>query len=372
MFLDKNTFSTFSDIQWAEYDSGNKTGILHNGVFYLNGDVLHPSFIETTSDIVTEPLFPKMNTKYIGMETKKTGGLGAHLRTQLQSSNGSLQLNVLALGLSSNTEKQKLEEFVMLPDSGCAFKTPNAYPYYNFQDDVVADLILFKPNALTQLIVRLAFRNISAICLDTESHINFVCDRFTRTYEMFNAHGDHALNKPSRDPSKWRPVFYCDIQHYTAESLGRTIAKTKTIPNVLMARIPSPLKEAITNQTEMANYENGMIMGPVLKPKHIKGDIAPKLCKEYQELIITAFLYERFLTQHDNLNVKKIRALLLFFGLLGYCPHQLGSYTMSGKHRGTGKNVRTLSGEKRGMENIAEESLKRVRIVNGKWVGQKY
>ena len=373
MFLNKNTFSTYSSIQWAEYADG-RSGLLHNGVFYSNGDVMQPSFIDAHANIKTSLIFPKMNTKYIGMESKKTGGLGSHLRTQIQiSSNEPLQLTVLVLGLSSNTARQQLEEFVQLPDSNCTFKTPHAYPYYTPQDDVAADLILNnKPDALTQLIVRLAFRNISAICFGVENYANFVCDRFTRTYDMFTSHADHALNKPLRNPSKWRPVFYCDSVHYTAESLGRAIAKTKSIPDVLMIRIPSPLKEAIINQTDMANYENGKIMGPIMKPKHIKGDIAPRLCKEYQELIITAFLYERFLTQHDHQNIKKVKSILLFFGLLGYCPHQLGSYVMSGKHRGTGKRVRTLCGETPGKEKIAEESLKRVKLVNGVWVGQKY
>ena len=231
---------------------------------------------------------------------------------------------------------------------------------------MATDMILDTPSKLSTIILQLAMLDISCVSFDTEDSITVIVDKFTRTYSMFTANADHALNKPTREPHNWKAVSYLGTQHYTAESLGRAIAKTNKLPSLYDDQLPEILTRSIHTQASFIELKESE---QKVTPK-LKGDTIPKMCYEYQKLLTLAYVINKYIPGH--VYTSQIDALFLFFGMHGYIVRQLGAYVRSDKYRGTGKNIRTFSGENTGSENIDEYSLKRLKMIDGKWRGLKY
>ena len=355
-------FHTYTDIYW--YNKSSSSGIVHNNMFYPNGDLLKGEYIEVDTSSL-ESILPEMNTKYFGFEQKKVGGLGTHIRLQIQSSNSHEPVSLLAIGLNT-PNLQTIFESIVHNNPNLSFKD-ECNPYYYFDDDTAADLVLSDRSLFVKMVMIFSLENISIISFELDEFMSVVADKFTRTYEMFTQNEDHAKNKPAREINNWIPINYLGEQHYTYESFARAIAKNITIPTILDTHLPPILREGIARQDLFLN--NPSTDKPY--PKKLKGDTVPRICSEYQTMLSKSFLLKKYVTlnNYDNL---KVESLLLFFGMYGYIPHQLGSYIRSDKYRGAGKRVRTFSNETKGSENIADSSLKRVNMVDGIWVGKQF
>lgn len=356
-------FSKYSNIVWYS-KSPNLKGIVHNKMFYPNGDLLKGEYIDVDSTYC-EPILPEMNTKHFGIEYKKVGGLGKHTRIHIQTSNSRCPVSLLALGVNTIKLQNTFEQIVY--DHKLLEFKDESDPYYNFEGGTAADLILSDRSKLVEIVILFSLNNISIVSLELDEFMTVLADKFTRTYEMFTHNEDHALNKPTREINNWIPITYMNEQHYTCESLTRSIAKHTTIPTILDTHLPPILREGIARQELFLN--NPTIIKTY--PKKLKGDMIPRLCSEYQTMIIKAFLLKKYSSVPTE-TMHKINSLLLFFGMYGYIPHQLGSYVRSDKYRGAGERVRTFSNETKGLENIANASLKRVNMVDGEWVGKKF
>tara|TARA_B100000767_G_scaffold190518_1_gene177806 strand:- start:9954 stop:10757 length:804 start_codon:yes stop_codon:yes gene_type:complete len=263
-------------------------------------------------------------------------------------------------------KQSKLERFVE-QTQGLSLKE-ECDPYYEFNGDLAADLILETPSKLPTIILHLAMLDISCVSFDTEDSITVLVDKFTRTYSMFTSNKDHALNKPSREPQNWQAVSYLGGQHYTAESLGRAIAKTKHLPSLYDEKLPEILTRSVHTQSSALAYIDSST--EQISTVKLKGDTTPRICYDYQKLITLAYVINKYANLPEY--TTQINAIFLFFGMNGYIVRQLGAYVRSDKYRGTGTNVRTFSGEDVGLENIDEYSLKRLKKIDGKWRGLKY
>lgn len=362
----RTALSAHEAIKWVNCPTHGQC-ILFKNHMYPNGDLLQRKSYNTCASCVTTDILPTLNMNHIVFDdSKKIGGLGSHIRLYLQTSTSPGAISLLVLDISCPTKQARLEKYV--ENTASLSLKEECDPYYPFNGDMATDLILETPSKLPTIILQLAMLDISCISFDTEDSITVIVDKFTRTYSMFTANADHALNKPTREPQNWQAITYLGTQHYTAESLGRTIAKTNKLPSLYDDHLPEILTRSIHTQAAIIS-PTGSPQGQTPTPK-LKGDTIPKMCYEYQKLVIMAYMINKYIPTHKYSS--QIEALFLFFGMHGYIVRQLGAYVRSDKYRGTGKNVRTFSGEDAGSENIDEYSLKRLKMIDGKWRGLKY
>ena len=362
----RSILASYEEIKWINCPKHGEC-LLFKHNMYPNGDLLKRKQCNTCESCVVTNILPKLNTKHIVFDdSKKIGGLGNHIRLYLQASTASEPISLLVLNISCMQKQSKLERFVE-QTQGLSLKE-ECDPYYEFNGDIAADLILETPSKLPTIILHLAMLDISCVSFDTEDSITVLADKFTRTYSMFTSNKDHALNKPSREPQNWQAVSYLGGQHYTAESLGRAIAKTKHLPLLYDEKLPEILTRSVHTQSSALAYIDSST--EQISTVKLKGDTTPRICYDYQKLITLAYVINKYANLPEY--TTQINAIFLFFGMNGYIVRQLGAYVRSDKYRGTGTNVRTFSGEDVGSENIDEYSLKRLKKIDGKWRGLKY
>ncbi len=362
----RSALASYEEIKWIKCPTHGEC-MLFKHHMYPNGDILKRKKYNTCESCVVTSILPKLNTNHIVFDdSKKIGGLGNHIRLYLQTSTSSEPISLLVLNISCLQKQSKLERFV--EKTQCLSLKEECDPYYDFNGDVAADLVLDTPSKLPTIILQLAMLDISCVSFDTEDSITVLVDKFTRTYSMFTTNKDHALNKPSREPQNWQSVSYLGSQHYTAESLGRAIAKTKNLPSLYDENIPEILTRSVhTQSAALASIDSSNKHITTVK---LKGDITQRICYDYQKLVTMAYVINKYANLPEY--TAQINAIFLFFGMNGYIVRQLGAYVRSDKYRGTGKNVRTFAGEDVGSENIDEYSLKRLKKIDGKWRGLKY
>ncbi|AET42682.1 hypothetical protein EXVG_00033 [Emiliania huxleyi virus 202] len=362
----RSALASYEEIKWIKCPTHGECLLFKNNM-YPNGDLLKRKQCNTCESCVVTSILPKLNTDHIVFDdSKKIGGLGNHIRLYLQTSTASEPISLLVLNISCIQKQSNLERFVA--QTQCLSLKEECDPYYDFNGDVAAGLVLDTPSKLSTIILQLAMLDISCVSFDTEDSITVLADKFTRTYSMFTYNKDHALNKPSREPQNWKAVSYLGSQHYTAESLGRAIAKTKNLPSLYDDNIPEILTRVI--HTQSAALESNNSSKTQITTAKIKGDTIPRICYDYQKLVTMAYVINKYANLPEY--TAQINAIFLFFGMHGYLVRQLGAYVRSDKYRGTGKNVRTFAGEDEGSENIDEYSLKRLKKIGGKWRGLKY
>ena len=356
-------------LYWAVYEGGVE-GIVQNRIFARNGNLLlsHPLPFEKPVRKESQ-LYPLIAGVAEEEQANPTGGIGRHTRVHLQKCSFAGIIEV-ALTFEEEDSLAHLVEYASDSENGLELGAKMVSLVDAVGGRLVGNTAALKDGRLLErTIVRLGMRGIDCALLTSVEHSTFLCEKMSRVAK--NKTCDAATCAPVREAKDWCPLALDGREFYTLEGLGRHLSKT--VDEEAAELLPDLLRDSVEAQRDMAAWEEGRVMGPVSKPAPIK-TLVKSIGAEANILLLTAYLYKKHADPVRDaafVEMARVNAVLLYFGLQGWMPRKIGRYERTGMYRMLFAKHRVFSDETKDALKLTEESLARCEIVDGVFVPKK-